>query len=91
MGILLSVCLTTVLSFTAPLILVGGVLVALSVTRFLPGLALCSQAGSAQIVIFLSVFGSGYPVQGILTIGCTCGLVGGLFDLFKFYKNSMVA
>ncbi|MGK7874116.1 MAG: hypothetical protein AB4426_12620 [Xenococcaceae cyanobacterium] len=85
-NLLRSLLLTTLLSFSAPIILVGGMLAALSVVSCVPGFALLGQTGANQMLEFLAIFGSGYPVQGILTIGFTSGIVGGLFDLFNFYR-----
>jgi hypothetical protein len=38
-----------------------------------------------QILQFLTIFGGGYPLQGMLTIAVTFAFVGSLFDLFNFY------
>lgn len=81
-----SLLLTTLLSFVTPIILVGGILLALSIVTYVPGFGLFGQICEIQILEFLAVFGTGCPVQGILTIGFTCGIVGGLFDLFNFYR-----
>lgn len=83
--LLRSLALTTFLSFATPILLVSGLLVALSLVGYVPGIALMGQIGASQILQFLAVFGSGYPVQGMLIIGFTCGIVGSLFDLFNFY------
>ena len=82
---LCSLLLTTLVSFAAPIILVGTMLATLSVASYIPGLTFLGQTGATQILEFLAVFGSSYPVQGILTIGFACGLVGGLFDMYNFY------
>lgn len=76
--------LSTLLSFIAPVVLVGGILSALYATSFVPGIAALSQGVAEQILTFLAVFGSGYPIQGILIIGFAFALVGSLFDLFNF-------
>ncbi|WP_422661965.1 hypothetical protein [Pannus brasiliensis] len=83
--LLRSLLFTTLLSFLTPVLLVGASLTALCVTSYLPGFSFISQTGSDQILEFLTIFGSGYPVQGMLTIGITFALVGSLFDLFNFY------
>ncbi len=80
-----SLLLTLLLSFTTPLLLLSGVLVTFCAISYIPGIALFGQVGEGQLLAFLSTFGSGYPIQGMLIIGATCSTVGGLFDLFNFY------
>ncbi|WP_416244796.1 hypothetical protein [Crocosphaera sp. XPORK-15E] len=80
-----SLFLSVLLSFVTPVLLLGGLLGTLIAVSYIPGVALVGQIGESQILSFLSVFGDGYPVQGVLTIGITCGMVGGLFDVFNFY------
>jgi hypothetical protein len=81
-----SLLLTIILSFVAPIVLVIGLLAALSGIGCIPGLETAGQAGAAQLLQFLGVFGSGCPVQGIIVIGFTCSLVGALFDTYAFYR-----
>lgn len=81
-----SLLLTSVLSFAAPLLLVGGALVSLSLLGYIPLLEKIGQTGAEQILGFLAIFGSGCPLEGILVIGCACGFVGGLFDTYAFYR-----
>lgn len=81
-----SLLLTSVLSFTAPLLLVGGVWVSLFLLGYIPLLEAIAQTGSEQILNFLAIFGNGCPLEGILVIGCTCGFVGALFDTYAFYR-----
>ncbi len=80
-----SLFLSVLLSFISPVLIVGSILGALLAVSYVPGVALLGQIGQDQILCFLSVFGEGYPIQGLLTIGITCGMVGGLFDVFNFY------
>ncbi len=80
-----SLFLSVLLSFVTPMFLLGGMLGSLLAVSYIPGIALLGQLGQEQILSFLSVFGEGYPMQGMLTIGVTCGMVGGLFDVFNFY------
>ncbi len=80
-----SLFLTTLLSFVTPLFLLGGVLGVLLTVSYIPGIANLGQIGENQILTFLSIFGDGYPIQGMLTIGATCSTVAGLFDVFNFY------
>jgi hypothetical protein len=79
-----SLLLTAFLSFTTPIIFVGGLLACLSVMGYLPTLGSFSHTAISQTLDFLAAFGSGYPVQGTLVIGLTCSVVGGFFDLFNF-------
>lgn len=81
-----SLLLTSVLSFTAPLLLVGAILVSLSVAGYIPWLDTFSNTAVAQVLKFLATFGSGEPWHGLMVIGITCGLVGGLFDTYAFYR-----
>ncbi len=80
-----SLFLSVLLSFVTPVLLLGCVLGSLLAVSYIPGIALLGQLGQEQILSFLSVFGEGYPMQGMLTIGVTCAMVGGLFDVFNFY------
>lgn len=81
-----SLLLTSVLSFVAPILLLGGVLVSLSLIGYIPGLEGSTQLITEQILQFLATFGSGNPFQGLVVIGLTCSLVGALFDTYAFYR-----
>ena len=81
--LLLSVVLTSLLSFTAPIFLLVIVLAVLSVLLYLPGGEFVAHTGISQILWFLGVFGSGSPVEGVLTIALACGIVGGLFTIYS--------
>jgi hypothetical protein len=83
--LLRSLLFSTLLSFVAPVLLVGTILTALFATSYLPGFTWICQAVVSQIVQFLTIFGSGYPLQGMFTIAVTFAFVGSLFDLFNFY------
>lgn len=80
-----SLLLTSLLTFAAPILLVGGVLASLSILSYIPILEAMGQTGAAQVCMFLAVFGNGCPLEGILVIGLACGLVGALFDTYTFY------
>ncbi|WP_437174215.1 hypothetical protein [Crocosphaera sp.] len=80
-----SLLLSILLSFVTPVLFLGGVLGTLLTVSYIPGIALLGQLGQELILSFLSTFGEGYPLQGMLTIGVTCAMVGGLFDVFNFY------
>ncbi len=79
-----SLLLSVLLSFVAPVLFLGAVLGSLLTLSYIPGIALLGQMGQELMLSFLSTFGEGYPLQGALTIGVTCGMVGGLFDVFNF-------
>lgn len=81
-----SLLLSIILSFVAPMLLVGAVLVGTSIIRYIPGLQRFSCAIAEQILQFLATFGSGSPLHGLLVISLTCSLVGGLFDTYAFYR-----
>jgi hypothetical protein len=82
----LSLVLTACISFSAPIILGGVIFTAFFAIGYCPGFAEFGRMGACQIIDFLRVFGAGSPIQGIITIGLACGLVGGLFDLFNLYR-----
>ncbi|ACK72928.1 conserved hypothetical protein [Gloeothece citriformis PCC 7424] len=79
-----SLFLSFLLCFALPIILVGTILVSLYIVNYIPCFASMSQTTTTQIYKFLSIFGDGCPVQGMLTISCTWAFVGSLFDLFNF-------
>jgi hypothetical protein len=91
-NLLRSLALTTLFSFTTPIIFLGGLLLTLWVLSLLPLIAFVGQFGENQVVEFLTIFGNGCPLMGVFIIGATCGLVGGVFNLFNFclYQNIRV-
>ncbi|MFM7440779.1 MAG: hypothetical protein ACKO2V_19635 [Snowella sp.] len=91
-NLLRSLALTTLFSFTTPIVFLGGLLLTLWVLSWLPLIAFVGQFGENQVVQFLTIFGNGYPLMGLFIIGATCGLVGGVFNLFNFclYQNIRV-
>lgn len=84
-NLLRSLLLTTFLSFTMPILLVGGILAIALAVSFVPGLTGFGQIGANQILGFLTIFGSGYPIQGMLIVGLSWGMAGGLFELYNYY------
>ncbi|WP_421658264.1 hypothetical protein [Leptothermofonsia sp. ETS-13] len=82
-----SLLLTGALSFAAPIVLIGTVLISFYVVGQVPFIDAFSQAGVTQILNFLAVFGNGDAVEGMLIIGLTCSLVGALFDTYAFYRH----
>ncbi|HEY9614496.1 hypothetical protein [Allocoleopsis sp.] len=81
-----SLVLTILLCFVAPIGVVTALFAALGVISYAPGLESAGQTGTTQVLHFLATFGSGCPVQGIMTIGSTCSVVGALFDTYAFYR-----
>jgi nitrate/nitrite transporter NarK len=43
-----------------------------------------------QILHFLATFGTGSCLNGLLTIGLTCGFVGALFDIYVYYRYQIL-
>jgi hypothetical protein len=86
LNFLRSVLLTSVFSFITPILFVGGMLAAVSLVGYIPGLTIIGQSGAESIWQFLATFGSGSPLEGVWVIGLTCGLVGALFDAYAFYR-----
>lgn len=84
-NLFLSLFLTALISFAAPVLLIGTVLGLLILTSYVPGFLLVSEQGMLHILNFLAVFGDGKPVQGVLTLGITVSIVGILLDILNFY------
>ncbi|WP_293129887.1 hypothetical protein [Microcoleus sp. bin38.metabat.b11b12b14.051] len=83
-----SLLITSLLSFVAPLLLIGAGLTSCSLLCHVPALQAVGRSGEDQIVQFLATFGSGCPLQGFLVIGLAFGLVGALFDTYAAYQHS---
>jgi hypothetical protein len=75
-----SLLLTSLLSFVAPLLLIGVGLTSFSLIGLVPALQGVARSGEDQILHFLATFGSGCPLQGCL--------VGALFDTYAAYQHS---
>jgi hypothetical protein len=81
-----SLVLTAIFSFIAPVLLT---IVLFAIARgwaYLPQQESLSQFAIAQIAYFLSIFGSGSQVQGVVLIGTVCSLVGVLFNAYTQYR-----
>jgi len=74
--LLRSLLFSTLLSFVAPVLLVGSILAALFATSHVPGFTWVSRTGFSQILQFLTIFGGGYPLQGLLTLDGTMAIDG---------------
>ncbi|MBE9080241.1 hypothetical protein IQ241_23625 [Romeria aff. gracilis LEGE 07310] len=81
-----SLAITLLVSFLIPLSGLGLLLGLLNLGQLSPA-ATASSVALQQMLTFLSVFGGGDPVQGIVVIGLAASLVGGLFDAFAAYKH----
>jgi len=86
-GLLRSLILTAILTFLAPLLVLGMFLLPLVLLERLHGLETMSRYGMTQIVYFLQTFGSGSAMQGALTISLVCSMVGMLFDSYTLYRH----
>ena len=83
-----SVILTSLLSFVAPLLLIGAGLTSFSLIGLMPALQGVGHSGEEMILQFLATFGSGCALQGFLVIGVTFGLVGALFNTYASFRHS---
>ena len=70
-----SLCLSALVCFTIPILLVSSSCGSLWLLSSVPLLTAIAQ----------NTFGDGSPLGGIILIGVICALVGGGFDLFNFY------
>ena len=83
---LISLLLTTAVSFVTPIILCGLVLVSLASAAYLPGIGVIGKICYPQVWSFLNMFGNGSVREGILIIAVSCGFVGFLFEALNFYR-----
>lgn len=75
-----SLCLTSLLSFALPVLVLGvGVLSSIFIS-YIPKCATLGQAGVRLLLDFTAAFGEGHPLQGILWLGCTFSFVAVLFN-----------
>ncbi|MDH6059557.1 hypothetical protein NWP17_03740 [Chrysosporum bergii ANA360D] len=81
-----SLLLTMFFSFIAPMSLVGGVLLLLTLMGNFSPLQEATEAVTTQIMHFLVIFGSGNPFHGLVIISLTCSFVGALFDTYAYYR-----
>jgi hypothetical protein len=81
-----SLLLTIIFSFVAPMFLVGSVLLMLFIVGLIPGLQEVTQLIATHIMQFLTIFGTGSSLQGLLIICLTCSFVGVLFDTYAYYR-----
>lgn len=81
-----SLLLTSILSFLAPMTLVGSAIALSLLVSTIPGLDAFGEAGFQTIRTFLSTFGAGDIWEGVFVIGFTCASVGALLDTYSFYR-----
>ncbi|MGJ3247226.1 MAG: hypothetical protein ACFE0I_14285 [Elainellaceae cyanobacterium] len=86
-NLLRSLLIASIVSFAMPVTLIGMVLIGFSVIGVVPYFESIRQVGIEQVLEFLSIFGSGRPLQGVIVIGLACSLVGVLFDSFTLYRQ----
>lgn len=80
-----SLILTLVICFMLPAVGLGVALGALTLGGWSP-LSALSTVGKDYLVDFLITFGAGDVLQGVVIICMTISIVGGLFEMFTFYK-----
>ncbi|MUG98067.1 hypothetical protein F7734_39455 [Scytonema sp. UIC 10036] len=81
-----SLLLSVIFSFTAPMLLIGGFLLSVSLLAYIPGLQTITDAIATPILEFLSIFGSGTPLGGLFVICSTFSVVGALFEVYAYYR-----
>jgi hypothetical protein len=84
--LLQSLVLAASLGFLVPVLGISLLLLAIHPWIYVPVLGQIATATLQQILLFLAIFGNGYPVRGVLAIGLACGFVCTLFDAFVFYQ-----
>ncbi|HEY9639042.1 MAG TPA: hypothetical protein V6C57_01085 [Coleofasciculaceae cyanobacterium] len=90
LNLLRTLLITSILSFFAPLLLMGVLLSGLMLIKYIPALETISTLGLEQLLHFLVVFGTGSALRGVLTISIVSSLVGILFDTYTFYRYQIL-
>jgi hypothetical protein len=80
-----SLLLAVATSFVTPLLLLAVACSGLQLWTYLPWIGGLGVTIKQGITIFLTIFGNGSIVQGMLTISIVCAFVGALFDTYAFY------
>ena len=83
--LLSSLVLTLIICFALPAIGLGIAWGALTLGTWSP-LATISDIGKEHLIDFLITFGAGDMAAGFVIICLTMSMVGGLFEMFTFYK-----
>ncbi len=86
MDFLRSLLLTLVISFLAPLGIVGLLYGFALTLGQVPVSAALGELAVDQLNAFLGTLGGGSIRYGLLTLGGVASIVGGLFDSFAFYR-----
>jgi hypothetical protein len=84
-----SLLLAAVASFLAPIVLFSTAWLGMQLWTYVPGVGSLGLVGNHHIAGFLTVFGNGSPIEGVLTIAIACSLVGVLFDTYAFYSTQI--
>lgn len=90
LSLLLSLLLTTLVSFALPIIFFTVVLAGLAMTAHFPIISDFSNGVYGQIWQFLAIFGEGSGIFGLLTIAFTCAIAGFLFESLNFYRYRLL-
>ena len=78
------------MSFAATVLLIGCAIAIIGIVGYVPGFWELSHQMTLQITDFLAIFGSGKPLQGIVTLGLTLSIAGILLDLLNVYRYQSV-
>ncbi|WP_206753891.1 hypothetical protein [Microcoleus sp. FACHB-1515] len=87
-NLLQSIFLAALFGFLLPVLVLGGLWGALELVDWLSDWAIVHQIGG-EMAQFLSVFGSGHAVRGLIVIGLACSAVGVLLDSYTLYRQSL--
>jgi len=85
-NLFISLFLAAAISFAAPVVMIGCTVAFLNLVAYVPGFCELSSIGKFHVINFLAVFGSGKPLQGVITLGLTVCIVGILLDILNFYR-----
>jgi hypothetical protein len=80
-----SFLLTTILSFSVPILSIVAVLGCIWSIAYIPGFQTIGRAAADWLWQFPMALGEGCAVSGFVTIGLACAFVGGLFDIYAFF------
>lgn len=78
------------MSFAIPVTLIGCAIALFNLIGYIPVFWELSNQMTCYILEFLAVFGSGKPLQGIITLGATASVVGILLDMLNFYRYQSI-
>lgn len=85
-----SLLLTSMVAFITPIIFVGGLLMVLSLLSYIPIVGMIGVIGIDHLCKFLTIFGDGSTIEGMLVICTSFGIVGALFDACNFYRYQVL-